>query len=183
QAAEAAPVQGPVTITVPGDAAPHQMSLFGEAGGAGAATAEKPAPNARRSTVAALAVPEDRIKAGVPPQVYIVKTAKALQDLAGLLRRAGRFTVDVETTSAEEMDAQLVGISIAPPTEAGDVQAASYIPVGHLEAPEDGPPRLDKSQLPLDTVRKLLGPVLLDPAVLKDAHNAKYAQLVLRRGG
>jgi hypothetical protein len=69
-----------------------------------------------------------------------VKTAKALEDLVGRLRGAGRFTVDVESTSAEEMDAQLVGISIAPPTEDADVREAYYIPVGHLEATEDGPP-------------------------------------------
>ncbi|MFL5735511.1 MAG: DNA polymerase I, partial [Chloroflexia bacterium] len=157
----------------------HQLSMFD--GGAG--PAEKPAANARRSTAAALEVPADRIRAGVPPNVYIVKTEKQLKDLVQNLRDAGRFNVDVESTSAEEMDADLVGISIAPPTESGDVQEGYYIPVGHLTVPEEGPPTLDKTQLPLDTVRDLLAPLLTDETVLKDAHNAKYDSMVLRRAG
>src|SRR5204863_8907089 len=57
------------------------------------------------------------------------------------------------------------------------------IPVGHLEVPEEGPAKLDKSQLSLDVVRKKLGPVLADSKVLKDAHNAKYDTMVLQRAG
>ena len=35
----------------------------------------------------------------------------------------------------------------------------------------------------METVRKILGPVLADPVVLKDAHNAKYDMMVLERAG
>jgi DNA polymerase-1 len=181
QPAEDTAEQAPATTEEP--TGTHQMSLFGDGNGAAPTTPEKPETKANRSSIAALSVPADRLRAGVPEQVHIVKTARQLKEAVDKLRAAGRFTVDVESTSAEEMDADLVGISLALPAVDGEVREGYYIPVGHLEVPEEGPPRPDKSQLPLDTVRSTLGPLLQDKSVLKDAHNAKYDSMVLRRAG
>jgi DNA polymerase-1 len=159
----------------------QQMNMFGD-GEASTATAEETS-DPRRSTVEALQSKEERERAGIPERVNIVRTATELKALVDLLRESERFTVDVESTSANELDADLVGISIAPPTPDGNVLAAFYIPVGHVEAQEEGPPKPSKGQLPLDTVRKALAAVLANPNIKKDAHNAKYDAMVLKRAG
>jgi DNA polymerase I len=166
---------------------PRQLSLFGEGNGASGDTAA-PAPAAptvdtsRRSTVAALGNQEERLRAGVPDEVHIVVDAKELLALADALRECRRFTVDVEATSQDDMDAELVGIAIAMPSPDGEqVPEAYYVPVGHCLQGEDAPQTLDPSQLSMDEVRRVLGPVLADPGITKDAHNAKYDMKVLSR--
>jgi DNA polymerase-1 len=70
---------------------------------------------------------------------------------------------------------KLVGISLSlAPND------AVYIPLMHTSAMGGG---ADIEQLPLRTVQEELGPVLLDPAIDKIAHNAKYDWRLLRRHG
>lgn len=98
-------------------------------------------------------------------------------DLAAFCARigtAGLVALDTETDSLSGVSAGLVGISLS--VEPGE---AIYIPVAHtdeLGAPVAG-------QLPLETVRRVLGPVLADPAVVKIGHNLKFDWKVLRRHG
>ena len=161
---------------------PTQLDMFAPDGADGAEPAVPETP-ANRSSVSAFQADEERIKAGVPERVTIVRKPKELAALVDLLRQVGRFTVDTEATSAVEMDADLVGISIAPHTPDGNVEAGFYIPVGHVEAHEGAPPTRARDQLSLEQVRETLGRVLRDPTVLKDAHNAKYDMMVLTRAG
>jgi DNA polymerase-1 len=100
-----------------------------------------------------------------------VLTLEALEALAAQLRSVSIFALDTETTSQTPMLADLVGISIAfKPHE------AFYIPVGHRypDAPE---------QLTIAQVKKLLQPVLKDPAIAKVGQNIKYDWAVLERNG
>jgi DNA polymerase-1 len=87
------------------------------------------------------------------------------------LRAAPLVAVDTETTSLDEMQARLVGISFA--VEPG---VACYIPVAH-RGPEAG------EQLPKDQVLQRLRFWLEDPSAPKLLHNAKYDAHVLANEG
>jgi DNA polymerase I len=87
------------------------------------------------------------------------------------LRAAPLAAFDTETTSLDEMQARLVGMSFS--IEPG---VACYIPVAH-RGPEAG------DQLPKDEVLGRLRAWLEDPAVPKLLHNAKYDAHVLRNEG
>ena len=75
---------------------------------------------------------------------------------------------DTETTSTDQMRAELVGISLAV-----DPGYGFYIPVGHRQ--EVG------VQLPLQTVLEALRGPLTDPRIPKVGHNTKYDFVVLAR--
>ncbi len=109
-----------------------------------------------------------------------------IQDMAALNRwiaaihAQGYVAVDTETTSLNEMQADLVGISLA--TTPG---VACYIPVGHKSGGDDlfGSDDLATEQLPLADVLAALKPIFEDPAVLKIGQNMKYDGKVLARYG
>ena len=63
-----------------------------------------------------------------------------LNALAEKLKKQPRFTIDMEATAQDDMDALPVGISIALPTEGLQVEEASYIPVGHVAPATEGEP-------------------------------------------
>ena len=88
------------------------------------------------------------------------------------------FSIDVETTSLDEIDANLVGISFA--TKPG---TACYIPLGHVkESTERGlVSDLCDEQLPLDLVLERLKPILEDPSILKIGQNIKFDLKVFRK--
>lgn len=123
-----------------------------------------------------------------PTETIIVQTRAQLKDLVTKLNEADLIAFDVETTSLNKMEAQVVGICLAvnPPE-------AFYIPVGH-QANETqaqsgqmglfaGAPELAAGQLPLDEVLEALRPSMTNPSIDKVAHNAKYDFIVLDRHG
>ncbi len=111
---------------------------------------------------------------------------EAVRDMAALNRwiaaiaEAGRVAVDTETTSLDEMRAELVGISLS--VKAG---AACYIPVGHRQGGGDlfGSSAPVEGQLPLDQVLAALKPVLEDASILKIGQNMKYDWKIFARHG
>ena len=111
-----------------------------------------------------------------------VTDAAALDAWIARIVEAGHVSVDTETTSLNEMTAELVGISLS--VEAG---AGCYIPLGHRAEAEEGglfgSDALIEGQMPLDACLAALKPVLEDPAILKIAHNMKYDLKVLQRHG
>jgi DNA polymerase I len=93
---------------------------------------------------------------------------EALRAAAGEIRAAGRFAVDLETTSISPVVAEIVGVAFAwRPFE------AAYVPVGHAAGPS----------LPLADVLGVLEPLLEDPAIGVVAQNAKYEDVIFRRHG
>ena len=88
--------------------------------------------------------------------------------------------MDTETTSLDEMRAELVGISLC--VEAG---RACYIPLGHKQGGGDlfGSTDLSPGQMPLEHALALLKPVLEDPAILKIGQNMKYDAKIFARQG
>ncbi len=110
-----------------------------------------------------------------------VRTRDRLDAWVAMVREAGRVAVDTETTSLDEMRAELAGISLATAPN-----VACYIPVGHrASATADlfGGDALAADQLPLDEVLDVLRPVLEADDVLKIGQNVKYDWKVLKRYG
>ncbi|MGQ0611071.1 MAG: DNA polymerase I [Paracoccaceae bacterium] len=103
--------------------------------------------------------------------------------LAGWIARArevGHLAVDTETTSLDEMRAELVGISLC--THAG---RAAYVPLGHKSGAGDlfGGSDLAPGQMDLAECLALLKPLLEDASVLKIGQNMKYDWKILARHG
>ena len=103
-------------------------------------------------------------------EVIIVDTAAALEELASRLASASQIAFDVETTSTNAMQADLVGISLAVDTGQG-----YYLPVGHNDA--------SSSQLDPFTILASLREPLSNLAIPKVGHNLKYDYIVLARYG
>lgn len=102
--------------------------------------------------------------------VEIVDTPEKLTNLVKALADIRELAFDTETTSRDQMEARLVGLSLAAEADHG-----YYIPVGHdAQAGE---------QLSWEEVRKALRPIMTDPAVSKIGHNIKYDYVILDRHG
>ncbi len=114
-------------------------------------------------------------------------TYEKVSDIATLetwisrINARGYVAVDTETTSLNEMVAELVGISLCV-----DAGHACYIPLGHKDGEEGalfGGAGLKEGQLGLEQCLTLLKPVLEDAAVLKIGQNMKYDAKIFRRYG
>ena len=91
----------------------------------------------------------------------------------------GHFSFDIETSSLDAMQADLVGLSMS--IEPGK---ACYVPLGHRASDGldlDGVGTIE--QIGLKKAIALLKPLLEDEAVLKIGQNLKYDRLVLLRYG
>lgn len=128
-----------------------------------------------------LGVKTTQLKVGVSgsgsAEVEIVNTPEKLVALAALLAASQVISFDTETTSTDQIRAELVGISLAVGDNTQGSQADEiktfYIPVGHREG----------IQLPLEAVIEGLRPPFTDPAIAKVGHNIKYDFVILSRHG
>ncbi len=115
-------------------------------------------------------------------QTVIVQDVAKLEDLVGTLNAASLISFDTETTSIDQMTADLVGISLAVDGDVG-----YYIPVGHTAMGANGQKDMFAEplgdQLPLETVINALQEPLENPDIEKTAHNAIYDAIVLQRYG
>ena len=95
-------------------------------------------------------------------------------ELEEIVKRASGsewLSVDLETTSKNPMDADIVGISLS-----FEEDSSYYIPIAHdyLGA---------EKQLPRGETLGLLTPLLTDPGVKKIGQNIKYDYIILKRNG
>ncbi|MDT8857144.1 DNA polymerase I [Paracoccaceae bacterium Fryx2] len=122
------------------------------------------------------------VQAEAPPfgNYEHVSDAEALARWIAVIRDRGHVAVDTETTSLDEMRAELVGISLC--VEAG---RACYIPLGHRQGGGDlfGSSALTEGQMSADLALAMLKPVLEDDAILKIGHNMKYDAKIFARHG
>jgi len=107
-------------------------------------------------------------KSGLDIETRVIDTSEKLADLVKKLNKAKVISFDTETTSTEEMKADIVGISLAIKEGEG-----YYIPTGHRAG----------TNLPLEQVLSALKAPLTDPKIGKIAHNAKYDYIVLAKHG
>ncbi len=116
------------------------------------------------------------------PKAYEqVSDMDALARWIALIRDRGYVAVDTETTSLDEMRAELVGISLC--VEAG---SACYIPLGHKAGASNdlfGSDSLAEGQLPMADVLAALKPVLEDDSILKIGQNMKYDAKIFALNG
>ncbi|HIQ01221.1 MAG TPA: DNA polymerase I [Anaerolineales bacterium] len=103
-----------------------------------------------------------------PTVPHIVTEPEQLAALVERLSRAPTITFDTETTSPDPMRADLVGLALTDRKGEG-----WYIPVAHQQGAQLSPTEV------LEAVR----PLLEDPRLPKQAHNAKYDLEVLARHG
>ncbi|WP_120499322.1 DNA polymerase I [Roseovarius sp. EL26] len=116
-----------------------------------------------------------------PDKYERISDMAALHKWITQITALGYVAVDTETTGLNDMQADLVGISLA--TAPG---TACYIPLTHSEGAADdlfGSDKLADGQLDLDETLKALKPVLEDPAILKIGQNMKYDAKILVRYG
>jgi len=100
--------------------------------------------------------------------VQVVDTPAKLDALVTELNKAEVISFDTETTSTDEMQAELVGVSLSVQEGRG-----YYIPVGHKSG----------QNLPVEQVISGLCEPLTNPKIGKVAHNAKYDYIVMARYG
>jgi DNA polymerase-1 len=142
------------------------------------------APTIAETPVTAVAgeAPEAPALPPIDRKAYVcIRDTATLEDWIARARAVGVVAVDTETTSLDEMRADLVGISLAvAPGE------ACYIPLGHkASATGDlfGSDDLAEGQADMEAVLALLKPLLEDDAVLKVGQNMKYdAKIFALRG-
>lgn len=149
-------------------------SLIAQVPGAVAETGESPAPRPGQQLSlfggdTAVAPASAKVQSS-PTNTIIVQDETTLAELARKLEQAEAIAFDTETTSTDQMRAELVGLSLAIQSGEG-----YYIPVGHKVDQE--------AQLPLKVVIEKLRPALTDPAIAKIGHNIKYDAIVLARHG
>lgn len=101
-------------------------------------------------------------------ETVIVRDEAGLKALVETLNAADAIVWDVETTSVDQMQAELVGIALAVDGERG-----YYVPVGHQSG----------QQLSLSRVIDALQAPLTNPKIPKYAHNAVYDLVVMQRYG
>ncbi len=108
----------------------------------------------------------------ITPEAYEKVTDQAALDtwIARITAR-GYVAIDTETTSLNEMQAELVGICLAV-----DPGQACYIPLAHKDGSDDlfSSGKLIDGQLDRDATLQALKPILEDPAILKIGQNMKY---------
>ncbi|MGH1463867.1 MAG: DNA polymerase I [Cognatishimia sp.] len=110
-----------------------------------------------------------------------VADATALEAWVAKAHKRGWIAVDTETTGLNEMQVDLVGISLC--VEAGE---ACYIPLAHKKGNADdlfGSEELAEGQMDLDQALAILKPLLQDDAVMKIFQNAKYDCKIFKRYG
>ncbi|WP_372920719.1 DNA polymerase I [Roseovarius sp.] len=116
----------------------------------------------------------------IAPDAYeCVSTMAALDTWIARIRAHGHVAVDTETTSLNEMQAELVGISLA--VVPGQ---ACYIPLLHRDGQAEdlfSTDALAEGQLPFDAVLAALKPVLEDDSILKIGQNMKYDAKIFAR--
>ena len=145
-------------------AIPHpvrQLSLFDQAileAAEPRRIAEKPSPAGPRTVE------------GEGISVQIVNTPQALEELKAVLANTEIIAFDTETTSTDQMSAELVGISLS--IRPGQ---SFYLPLGHRASSEE--------QIPLPIALEALRPCLTNPRQAKIGHNCKYDFVVLARQG
>ncbi|MDO8978006.1 MAG: DNA polymerase I, partial [Afipia sp.] len=111
-------------------------------------------------------------------------TIKTIDELQRRIARAfdiGQVAVTVETSSADPMQAEICGISLAT-----GVNEACYVPLGHTK-PGDGSGLfaggLASDQIKAADALAALKPLLTDVGVLKIGHDLKFDTVVLAQHG
>jgi DNA polymerase I len=148
---------------------PRVAGLTGKkADSASKPVAAKPGPGGQLSFLDAAPAYASAPAPATDTETRIIDSPEKLSALVEELSKAKEISFDTETTSTEEMRAEIVGIALACETGVG-----YYIPTGHSQG----------ANLGLDAVLTALKNPLTNPNIPKIGHNIKYDAIVLARFG
>lgn len=120
--------------------------------------------------------------APIDPEKYVtIRDTEALAAWITKAHQRGYVAVDTETTSLNEMRADLVGVCLC--IEPGE---AAYLPLIHKAGSDDGlfgDASLTEGQMDFDAALAMLKPMLEDPCVMKIGQNMKYDAKIFARVG
>jgi DNA polymerase-1 len=118
--------------------------------------------------------------AEVAERTYALVGEEDLEEFSRRLLRSREFVFDVETTSVDPLNAEIVGISFSM-----DERTASYVSVSAAPGEATGLFQQvpDARGVALNRVREALGPALADESIAKIGHNVKFDCLVLESHG
>jgi len=109
----------------------------------------------------------------------MIRSLQEVRDLAAVLAKAGAFALDLETTSLDPLNAEIVGLSFS--WKQGE---AAYIPVmGPDEQTASLTLFMETLGTPVSEVLAVLRPVLENPGIGKFGQNIKYDWHILERYG
>ncbi len=114
-------------------------------------------------------IPNNTSSVDTKTEYISVTDKKTLKEMLKSVKN--EISIDTETTSAEPMNAELVGISLSSVPE-----RAFYIPLAHSYP--DVPEQLDKKEV-LDELKG----VIEDKKISKTGHNIKYDLIILKNEG
>ena len=111
---------------------------------------------------------------GVDRSIYgCIRDRDVLEQAAADIRAAGRFCVDLETTSLDPQAAAIVGIALC-----WSETDAVYVPVAHVQDGERVPGQITEAE-----AMEVLSPLLEDGNLGKIGHNLKYDISVFSENG
>ena len=118
---------------------------------------------------------EQQVVLSKPDKTYTaIWTEEELDEVIEALNKAERWAFDLETSSLEALDAEIVGFAFA-----WEKDKAVYIPVAH-ELPEGSEDELPE-QLSRELVLEKVKPLLEDEAKKKIGQHIKYERMVLHK--
>ncbi|TIM16354.1 MAG: DNA polymerase I [Mesorhizobium sp.] len=167
-------------FAVPAGAESAAGTLTDEAGEAVPATIKvEPKQGDTPSLLSALRF-EDATASKIDTSAYVcIRDTDVLKAWVAVAMEAGIVGFDTETNSADPMQAELIGLSIA--TAPG---RAAYVPLAHKRGNGDllGGGVVD-NQIPIRDALAILKPLLEDRSVLKIVQELKYDLVVMSRHG
>ncbi|MBS7386672.1 MAG: DNA polymerase I, partial [Alphaproteobacteria bacterium] len=107
-----------------------------------------------------------------------ITTISALEQYLGRVDKI--LAIDTETTGLNHISDKIVGISLAI-----DDTHGAYIPIRHHSGTPDllDGDNIAPNQIPIETVREKLWPILTNPDIIKIGHNLKYDLLIMANEG
>ena len=107
-----------------------------------------------------------------------ITTISALEQYLGRIDKI--FAIDTETTGLNHISDKIVGISLAI-----DDTHGAYIPIRHHSGTPDllDGDNIAPNQIPIETVREKLWPILTNPDIIKIGHNLKYDLHIMANEG
>lgn len=107
-----------------------------------------------------------------------ITTISALEQYLGRVDKI--LAIDTETTGLNHISDKIVGISLAI-----DDTHGAYIPIRHHSGTHDllDGDNIAQNQIPIETVREKLWPILTNPDIIKIGHNLKYDLHIMANEG
>lgn len=158
-----------------------RLGLVGAGAGAGPGSGPGPGDGAGQASLFGAAPSGGEVQEGGSlgsVDVQIVTTQEGVNQLAALLREAGRFAFEIVSVGARSIAARIVGLAFAAPG------ISSYVPIGRSEhGVGDSGDVSNAGCVSPEVAASRLRPVFADAAIEKSCHDVKEKIILLRSIG